>query len=81
LKFLGGTQKNNVKILYKKRVAKMTEKEYEKFKNEDWYKEVIKHLRQEISELIKENALLKEQIIDLKIIEKKDFNNGKIKKR
>lgn len=59
----------------------MTEKEYEKFKNEDWYKEVIKHLRQEISELIKENALLKEQIIDLKIIEKKDFNNGKIKKR
>lgn len=58
----------------------MTEKEYEKFKNEDWYKEVIKHLRQEISELIKENALLKEQIIDLKIIEKKDFNNGKIKK-
>lgn len=59
----------------------MTEKEYEKFKNEDWYKEVIKHLRQEISELIKENALLKEQIIDLKIIEKKGFNNGKIKKR
>lgn len=58
----------------------MTEKEYEKFKNEDWYKEVIKHLRQEISELIKENALLKEQIIDLKIIEKKGFNNGKIKK-
>ena len=59
----------------------MTEKEYEKFKNEDWYKEVIKNLRREISELIKENALLKEQIIDLKIIEKKDFNNGKIKKR
>lgn len=58
----------------------MTEKEYEKFKNENWYKEVIKNLRQEISELIKENALLKEQIIDLKIIEKKDFNNGKIKK-
>lgn len=58
----------------------MTEKEYEKFKNEDWYKEVIKNLRQEISSLIKENALLKEQIIDLKIIEKKDFNNGKIKK-
>jgi hypothetical protein len=61
-------------------VAKMTENDYKKFKNEDWYKEVIKHLRQEISELIKENALLKEQIIDLKIIEKKDFNNGKIKK-
>lgn len=58
----------------------MTEKEYEKFKNEDWYKEVIKNLRQEISSLIKENALLKEQIIDLKIIKKKDFNNGKIKK-
>lgn len=58
----------------------MTEKEYEKFKNEDWYKEVIKNLRQEISSLIKENVLLKEQIIDLKIIEKKDFNNSKIKK-
>lgn len=51
----------------------MTEKDYKKFKNEDWYKEVIKNLRQEISELIKENAILKEQVIDLKIIKKKEL--------
>jgi len=56
----------------------MTEKDYKKFKNEDWYKEVIKNLRQEISELIKENAILKEQVIDLKIIKKKELKRWKI---
>jgi len=46
------------------------ENEKEFVKNENWYKEIIKNLRHEISLLIKENSRLKERIIDLEMIDK-----------
>lgn len=37
-------------------------------RTEEWYKSIIKSLRKEISELIKENSNLRERVIDLEMI-------------
>ena len=46
----------------------MENKRYLEIKKENYYKEIIKNLRQEISELIKENENLRNRVIDLEII-------------
>ena len=46
----------------------MNEKKFYEVKNEMYLKEIVKSLRKEISDLIKENELLKEENIDLKMI-------------
>lgn len=46
----------------------MEDKRYLEIKKENYYKEIIKNLRQEISELIKENENLRNRVIDLEII-------------
>lgn len=46
----------------------MTDKEYNELKTINYYKEIIKNLREEISKLIKENEILRERVIDLEII-------------
>lgn len=46
----------------------MTDKEYNELKTINYYKELIKNLREEISKLIKENEILRERVIDLEII-------------
>lgn len=46
----------------------MNDKKFYEVKNEMYLKEIVKSLRKEISDLIKENELLKEENIDLKMI-------------
>lgn len=46
----------------------MTDKEYNELKRINYYKEIIVNLRNEISNLIKENEMLRERVIDLEII-------------
>lgn len=46
----------------------MEDKKYLEIKKENYYKEIIKNLRKEISELIKENENLRNRVIDLEII-------------
>ena len=48
----------------------MSEKEYSYVKKIEYYREIIKNLRSEIDNLIKENSDLKNRIIDLEIIDK-----------
>lgn len=47
----------------------MNDKEYRDLKKISYYKEIIKKLRDEISELIKENDYLKSRIEDLEEID------------
>lgn len=46
----------------------MTDKEYNELKRINYYKEIIKNLREEIKGLISENEALRERIRDLEII-------------
>jgi len=48
----------------------MKEKDYRNLKKISYYKEIIKTLRKEISELIEENDYLKSRVRDLELIEK-----------
>lgn len=59
----------------------MNDKKFYEVKNEMYLKEVVKSLRKEISNLIKENEQLKEEIVNLnsiiKSLKSKDTNNEK----